>query len=508
MDLLIDTHNDIWVATSGDGLFHFDKQSGKFDESLTHNENDIHSLCNNQCISLSIYNDSSILIGTANGLSIFNTCNKQFNNFYNTDGMLSNTIHGISADKHGNIFTSTVNGLYEIDHSTHEFTHYTNEDGIQDNQFYTKVFKTDNGLMLMGGLNSFIYFDPDDLKETFTPPDVQITGYKVFNQLYSNDSSSINLTYDKNFITFEYASLYYHSPAKIHYYYKLNGVDKDWVDAGNKRNAVYTGLNNGNYLFEVKCVNNNGIACAHITKMEINISPPYYKTWWFILLCIFIVVSVGYLIYDFRRSNQKSLANVRTHIASDLHDDIGSTLNSISVYSEVAGQQMQTNSEQAKTILEKMGSASRSMIDRMNDIVWAINPKNDEFENILQRMQYFAAELLAAKNILLHFDVDKDMQKIKLPMEKRKNFYLIYKEAINNAYKYAEGKNVNVSIAEKDNSLIMIITDNGNGFDMDSKSVNGNGLGNMKTRAEEIHAKLDITSWPGKGTRVYLQMKV
>ncbi len=155
-----------------------------------------------------------------------------------------------------------------------------------------------------------------------------------------------------------------------------------------------------------------------------------------------------------------------------------------------------------------MGSASRSMIDRMNDIVWAINPKNDEFENILQRMQYFAAELLAAKNILLHFDVDKDMQKIKLPMEKRKNFYLIYKEAINNAYKYAEGKNVNVSIAEKDNSLIMIITDNGNGFDMDSKSVNGNGLGNMKTRAEEIHAKLDITSWPGKGTRVYLQMKV
>lgn len=509
LDLLIDAHNDIWIATSGDGLFHFDKQRGTFDESFTHNENDIHSLCNNQCISLSMYNDSSILIGTANGLSVFNTNNKQFNSLYNTDGMLSNAIHGISADKHGNIFTSTINGLYEIDHATHGYTHYTNEDGILDNQFYTKIFKTDNGLMLMGGLNSFIYFDPDDLKETFTPPNVQITGYKVFNQQYSNDSvSAINLSYDKNFITFEYASLYYHSPAKIHYYYKLNGVDKDWVDAGNKRNAVYTGLNNGNYIFEVKCVNNNGIACAQITKMEINISPPYYKTWWFILLCAFIVISVGYLIYDFRRSNQKYLANVRTHIASDLHDDIGSTLNSISVYSEVAGQQMQTNSEQAKTILEKMGYASRSMIDRMNDIVWAINPKNDEFENILQRMQYFAAELLSAKNILFHFDVDEHIQRIKLPMEKRKNFYLIYKEAINNAYKYAEGKNVNVSIAEKDNSLIMIITDNGKGFDMASKSVNGNGLGNMKTRAEEIHAKLDITSWPGKGTRVYLQMKV
>jgi signal transduction histidine kinase len=93
-------------------------------------------------------------------------------------------------------------------------------------------------------------------------------------------------------------------------------------------------------------------------------------------------------------------------------------------------------------------------------------------------------------------------------MEKRKNFYLIYKEAINNAYKYSEGKNVNVSIAEKDHNLIMIITDNGKGFDMASKSVNGNGLGNMRTRAEEMHAKLDITSWPGKGTRVCLQMKV
>ncbi len=512
-DLVIDGSNNIWAATLGDGISLFNKQTGKFDETFMHDNKNIHSLSSDNCICLSIYNTNTILVGTDNGISLFDLENKQFDNIFNTDGMLSNTIHGINRDQSGNIFIATTNGLYEIDSATHTFTSYNFEDGIIDNQFYSKIFKLNDGQMLAGGLNSFIYFNPQDLNERFIPPDVQITGYKIFDTQYQNDSipdssNTIHLSYNQNFITLQYAALYYNSPAEIHYYYKLDGVDKKWVNAGMRRNAVYTALEDGNYTFEVKCTNDNRIACKNITLLHINIATPYYNSWWFILLCIVAFAAIIYAAYNYRVQGRRNLAFVRRRIASDLHDDIGSTLNSISVYSEVANQQLKNNSDQARIIVEKMGSASRKMIDTMNDIVWAINPKNDDFENILQRMQYFAGELLSSKNILLQFDADENIKKIKLPMDKRKNFYLIYKEAINNAYKYADSNNVNVSIAEQDNMLIMIITDNGKGFDIIENHLGGNGMKNMKIRAKEIGANIDITSWPGKGTRVYLKMKV
>jgi signal transduction histidine kinase len=197
---------------------------------------------------------------------------------------------------------------------------------------------------------------------------------------------------------------------------------------------------------------------------------------------------------------------VRQKIASDLHDDIGSTLNSISVYSEVAALQFEANPGNAKQLLYKMGGASRQMIETMNDIVWAINPQNDQFENVIQRMQYFAGELLSGKDILLRFDVDATAKSIKLPMEKRKNIYLIFKEAINNAYKYSHASTVSVSIAARANHLIMTISDDGSGFIPSGPATQGNGLENMKFRSKEIRAHLHITSGPKHGASIELKV--
>lgn len=200
------------------------------------------------------------------------------------------------------------------------------------------------------------------------------------------------------------------------------------------------------------------------------------------------------------------LATVRQKIASDLHDDIGSTLNSISVYSEIAGNQLQSNPQNAQNILSKMGNASRNMIDIMNDIVWAVNPKNDQFENVVQRMQYFAGELLSTKNILLDFFADEKTKNIKLSMEKRKNFYLIFKEAIHNAYKYSDAAVIRVKIELAGNLLQMQIADEGKGFDMVKQSLGGNGLKNIQQRAAEIHAQLQINSAKQQGTIIELKM--
>ena len=168
--------------------------------------------------------------------------------------------------------------------------------------------------------------------------------------------------------------------------------------------------------------------------------------------------------------------------------------------------EFEANPVNSKQLLHKMGGASRQMIETMNDIVWAINPLNDQFENVIQRMQYFAGELLSGKDILLQFDVAASARSIKLAMDQRKNIYLIFKEAVNNAYKYSQAKTVTVSIAAGAKSLLMSISDDGTGFILSEPSLQGNGLKNMKFRSKEIHAQLQITSRPQKGTRIELKL--
>ena len=202
---------------------------------------------------------------------------------------------------------------------------------------------------------------------------------------------------------------------------------------------------------------------------------------------------------------------MRARISRDLHDDMGSTLQSISVMSEIARMKSTSvGSQESIPFIEKIGSASRDMVDKMNDIVWAVNPKNDNFENIILHMRAFGGELLAGKDIELHFKTDGDLNNIKLSMEKRKSFFLVYKEALNNAFKYSGAKNVNVEISKINHQLKLIVEDDGAGFDIneDRLKTGGNGLKNMNTRAAELNGNISITSEPGNGTKVSLTVNL
>jgi len=219
------------------------------------------------------------------------------------------------------------------------------------------------------------------------------------------------------------------------------------------------------------------------------------------LVLMTILIFLGYRIYSTR--NALKLQTLRNKIASDLHDDVGSTLSSISIFSEIARQQ---NSEVAP-MLEQIGDSSRKMLDAMADIVWTIHPENDQFEKIIERMQSFAYELLGAKNIHFEFEADEAVSKLKLPMDVRKNLYLIFKEAMNNMVKYSGADKASFTISGTKNNLMMLIRDNGKGFDVHQHSL-GNGIRNMNRRAEEIKGKLLIESGPDIGTTIQLLLNV
>jgi signal transduction histidine kinase len=194
---------------------------------------------------------------------------------------------------------------------------------------------------------------------------------------------------------------------------------------------------------------------------------------------------------------------MRNSIADDLHDDIGSTLSSISILNELA----KKKSPESVSLLDSIGESTLSIQENMSDIVWSLNAKNDRFENILHRMNQFASEIFEARNIELDFTSDAFLSTSRLTMKQRKNFYLFFKEVINNAAKYSDAKKVTVDISQKKQHVEMSISDNGKGFDI-TKTYSGNGMSTLKKRGEDLNGSFKIQSHLNEGTIVQLKFKI
>ncbi|HRB55802.1 MAG TPA: histidine kinase, partial [Ferruginibacter sp.] len=197
--------------------------------------------------------------------------------------------------------------------------------------------------------------------------------------------------------------------------------------------------------------------------------------------------------------------SLRKNIASDLHDDIGSSLSSIDINSRIA--LIKDDPGKMKEQLEKIRLQARKTMDSMSDIVWSLNPRYDNFENILIRMKQFSSELCEPQQINLIFQIPENLEGIKLAADKRKNIFLIFKETINNTVKYSKGNTLRVEFSFFNQYFKMTISDNGKGFDQQEVRM-GNGLKNMADRAKHINANLKISSLPGNGTTLELSCPV
>ncbi|MBX7139956.1 MAG: sensor histidine kinase [Chitinophagales bacterium] len=223
-----------------------------------------------------------------------------------------------------------------------------------------------------------------------------------------------------------------------------------------------------------------------------------------IALALLIVTAAWLFISRIRlRQQQRTLAE-RTRISGELHDDVAATLSGFSMYSEVVKQEfMSGRTEQALQSVENIGLESRELLDRLSDIVWAINPRNDKFEKIIARLRNYAMKVCTARGIDLDFSADSALHDLPCSLEVRNTLYLILKEAINNAAKYSAAKKLSVFIAGKGNGFYASVQDDGKGFTPAADS-EGNGLRNMKQRAADIDAAFNMQSSPGQGTRIEL----
>jgi len=321
VSLYIDSRHALWIGTWGGGLnqldlndpLHSNPKTASFTTYL-HNADDTTSLSEDSVWAIHETADGILWFGTQLGFNRFDPRMGEFKHYMEKDGMPNNSALGILEDDAGNLWITTNNGLAKFDPRSETFMAYDASDGLQSNEFDSNAyFRSKDGTMYIGGINGFNLFHPEDIKPNLITPQVIVTRFDVFNEPMSVDLTGrapIKLNYKQDFISFEFSAFDFQAPQKNQYAYKLEGFDKDWVQAGNRRYITYTNLPGGEYIFRVKASNSDGFWNEQGVSIPVIITPPFWQTWWFNGSLVFVLVTL--LAGGFRwRLNSIRAQNVR-----------------------------------------------------------------------------------------------------------------------------------------------------------------------------------------------------
>ena len=489
----------IWIGTDR-GLNRLEPAGGSW-VTYRHDPGNPASLCDNAVHALLVVDAATVWIGTSAGLDRLDVATGNFVHYTEDDGLPNTYIYGILADRDGSLWISTNRGLARFRASAPEgqkSRNFTMMDGLQGMEFSPGAsHQGRSGTMYFGGLNGYNFFRPEEINDNPHRPAVLIT------RLVAGDSTvfsaprlpaRVELRYPLRDFTVEYLALDYTNPRENGYRYMLEGYDQTWIEAQSRRSARYTNIDAGTYVFAVLGSNADGLWSEEAAKLTIIIYPPYWGTLWFKALLVLLGVGLLILVYRLRMARALAMERMRIRIASDLHDDIGSTLTKIAVQSEII--QATDDVETMRVASGKIGSASRTIIGMLSDIVWSIDARNDTVGDLLDRMREYASEILPASQIEYTFAVHGLVPERPLAVAVRQSLYLILKEALTNITRHSTARHVEIALVNGPAFFTMRIANDGSRKESEAMSGHA-GLKNMTMRARQIGGELSTEGPPG-----------
>ena len=445
----------------------------------------------------------------------------RFVNYTTDNGLASNNVRSITEDSYGNIYAGTARGIDKLSPDATRIKHYSIKDGLAGD-FVSSAFRDRSGVLWFGTPNGLSRLVPK--ADVSSPaPTVWLGGLRIAGEssfvpeLGGAEISDLELGPAQNNLQIDFFGIDFNAGETLRYQYMLEGADKDWNAPTEQRTVNYSNLASGSYRYLVRAVNADGVTSPRPASVSFRVLSPIWQRWWFVfaslvLLAIPIVIVARYryqrmkavreaekALRASREERLTELEQVRRRIATDLHDDVGSSLTRISLLSEVVQMQVDGSKSPVSERLSLIAGLSRELVDSMSDIVWAINPQKDHLSDLSQRMRQFASDVLTARQIDFRFHAPDSEQDIKVGANVRREFFLIFKEAVNNMVRHSGCTEAQIEFRAESDALWLKLRDNGRGFDVTQMS-HGHGLKSMRDRTKTLGGELDIESHPETGT--------
>ncbi len=544
----LDKTGNLWLATHQSGLKMLPKGAPFDYRSFIHiraKASDPYSLPSDMLKSVFVDSRNQLWVGSHQGLvrlDSFHLAKDTAFYFSPIEKNQKQSCNNIFEDKHGNVWYGTAKGFRLIRPDGSLGFEIGEGDGLPvSNASLNTSYQDKSGNIYVGTGGGISIFHPDSLRPNLIPPQVRLTAFQLFNKKVSarhwmeaGEESEmylekdiayldeLRLRHDQSVLTFEYTALNYYQSEKNRYAYMMEGFDKEWVYAGERRSATYTNLDPGTYYFRVKACNNDGIWNEEGTSLRIVVEPPWWQSWWAFVIYGTIISSVlGLFLYArvrkvareyetqarIERAKTEERESVRKRSSRDFHDEAGNKLTKLSLYTELTKRKVAGDSE-AISFLDHIEDNVRELATGMRDFIWVLDPEKDTLEDTLNRIKDFGDQLFEHSETRFHYQLQlADLKDIPLDIRAKRHLLLIFKEAMNNALKYAGATNASFFAERKGNHLLVKFVDNGNGFDIE-KGKRGNGLANMKARAEEIGGSLQLLSSAEEGTQLIFDMQI
>ncbi|TVQ05526.1 MAG: hypothetical protein EA359_02990 [Balneolaceae bacterium] len=528
-----DTENDVfWIATYNDGVIRLTP-----DGYVQHHTGN--GFLHNTVMDIKSDTNGNLWFATYGGAAVFD--GHQFRYFTIADGLPSNGVIHIHVDHNGHIWFSTFSGIARYDGNriqvlgntggTETIAYFTIQD--QNRQYYVGtnrglyfikpeiLFSTDNrrellaayrifnqnqglianelnaggsllasdGSIWLGTVEGLSRFFPDRVRKNQAPPGLEFEEILVSGRELRADRSYI-LKHDQNFVQFTFTGLSYEAPDQLIFEYRMRGLDNGWQFTQD-RIIRYPSLSPGQYDFQLRAYNADGVLSANVLNYSFRILPPFYFQWWFLILVVIAIV--GLILFSmryFKVRKQVDIERMRVQIASDLHDDVGSSLTELALQTDFL--QAGNVSEEIKQTLQQLGEHSRKIVSSLDDIVWSIDARNDTAGDLTDRMQDYVNQVFVNGDVEVHYHFDQLRMDEKLPVDVKENVYLIFKEAVNNILKHSNATRVDIVFSFSGKTYELLVRDNGTQIKNERKS--GQGLRNIRMRAERIGSEVKLNT--------------
>ncbi|QJW92027.1 histidine kinase [Spirosoma taeanense] len=493
-------------------------------------------------------------LATDRGLVGLNPETGELTVYSERQGLANSFVYGSLADQDNNLWISTNRGISRLDLKENVIKNFTLSDGLQGNEFNGNAFlKTATGEMFFGGVNGFNRFRPDQYRSSLFGPQVYIYSFNVNEEPFASDkyvgeADTIELTHNQNTFSMEFAALDYLSNGHNNYQYQLTNHDPQWVSAGERNYVRYANLPPGEYVFQVKAANQDGHWSTQVRKLTILVHPPFWQTLPFIA---FMIVLLAVLTYAWIRQRENSIRRqqaerlrlayniqeqVKKDIARDLHDEIGTRLATLKLYTTRLVQHINETTDESALSTQRTDVLDASGVQMLKNNIFAlINNTISDVRNLLRKLNpqtlerygYVAAveELFSRINTMgtveLHLtladapgeeSLDVDSQgpsvRTRLPADMEVMLYRITQELVNNSLKHANAHRIDLHVQGQSNSLLLTYSDNGQGFDYAQIQQNGTGLGigSIESRVVLLNGRITWQTQPGQGLRAIIEV--